>query len=342
MKAVILVGGEGTRLRPLTYSLVKPMVPVVNRPFIEHVIRKLALHGIDEIVLAMGYRPDSIYAYFKDGSGLDVKLTYSLEDRPLGTAGAIKNAARHIKEAVFVLNGDCFTDLDYSEMYRQHKDHQAKATIALTHVEDPTRFGVVETDDSGHVLRFIEKPKWEDVTSHWINAGVYILEPEVLDYIPDDRFYMFENGVFPRLLQQGEPFYAYRSTAYWIDMGTPEQYHRVNSDLLLGNCSSPLHTARDIILGPGCEIHPSARLSGPVMLADGCSVGAQARITGPAVMGRGCRIAEGAVIENSLLWDDITVAEGAIVINSIIASGAKIDKGQRLEGQTINHRAPTA
>jgi mannose-1-phosphate guanylyltransferase len=199
---------------------------------------------------------------------------------------------------------------------------------------------VVETDESGRVLRFIEKPKWEDVTSHWINAGVYILEPRVLDYIPDNQFYMFENGVFPHLLKQGEPFYAYHNHAYWIDMGTPEQYHRVNNDLLLGNCSSPLHTARDIIIDEGCEIHPSARLTGPVMLADACSVGAGAQITGPTVLGRGCRIAGGAVIENSLLWDDITVAEGAVIINCIIASGAKIDKGQRLEGQTINHRAP--
>jgi len=342
MKAIILVGGEGTRLRPLTYSVVKPMVPVANRPFIEHVIRKLALHGIDEIVLAMGYKPDSIYAYFKDGGGLGVKLTYSLEEKPLGTAGAVKNAGRHTKESVFVLNGDCFSDLDYSEMYRQHLHNKATATIALTHVEDPTRFGVVETDESGRVLRFIEKPKWEDVTSHWINAGVYILEPEVLDYVPNDQFYMFENGVFPRLLKEGEPFYAFHNRAYWIDMGTPEQYHRVNSDLLLGNCSSPLHVARDIIVEEGCEIHPSAHLTGPVMLAEGCTVGAEARIAGPTVMGRGCRISSGAVIENSLLWDDITVAEGAIIINSIIASGAKIDKRQRLEGQTINHRTPTA
>ncbi|MDD5647594.1 MAG: NDP-sugar synthase [Dehalococcoidia bacterium] len=341
MKAIILVGGEGTRLRPLTYSVVKPMVPVANRPFIEHVICKLALHGIDEIVLAMGYKPDSIYAYFKDGEGLDVKLTYSLEEKPLGTAGAIKNASGHIKESVFVLNGDCFSDLDYSDMHRQHLRNKAKATIALTHVEDPTRFGVVETDESGRVLRFIEKPKWEDVTSHWINAGVYILEPDVLDYIPDNQFYMFENGVFPRLLENGAPFYAYHNRAYWIDMGTPEQYHRINSDLLLGNCSSPLHAARDLIISEGCEVHPSASLTGPVMLAEGCSVGAGARITGPAVIGRGCRIAGGAVIENSLLWEDITVAEDAIIINSIIASGAKINKGQRLQGQTINHKAPT-
>jgi len=340
MKAIILVGGEGTRLRPLTYSVVKPMVPVANRPFIEHVIRKLAQHGIDEIVLAMGYKPDSIYAYFKDGRGLNVKLTYSMEETPLGTAGAVKNAGGHVDNTFFVLNGDCFSDIDYSDMLKQHVRNKAMATIALTHVDDPTRFGVVETDTGGRVLRFIEKPKWEDVTSHWINAGVYILEPEVLDYIPDNQFYMFENGVFPRMLEKGAPFYAYHNRAYWIDMGTPAQYHRVNSDLLQGKCSSPLHEARDIIIAEGCEIHPSNRLTGPVMLAGGCRVDADVQITGPSVLGRGCRISRGAVIENSILWDDVTVGEGAIIINSIIASGAKIDKGQRLEGQTINQQAP--
>jgi mannose-1-phosphate guanylyltransferase len=340
MKAIILVGGEGTRLRPLTYSVVKPMVPVANRPFIEHVIRKLAMHGIDEIVLAMGYKPDSIYAYFKDGRGLDVKLTYSLEEKPLGTAGAIKNAGGHVDSTFFVLNGDCFSDIDYSAMLGQHVSNKAMATIALTHVDDPTRFGVVETDAGGRVLRFIEKPAWEDVSSHWINAGVYILEPEVLDYIPDDKFYMIEKGVFPGMLERGDPFYAYHNHAYWIDMGTPEQYHRVNSDLLLGKCSSPLHIAEDIIVAEGCEIHPSAHLAGPVMLGGGCKLELGARITGPAVIGRGCRICKNAVIENSLLWDDITVGEGAIIINSIIASGAKIDNRQRLEGLTINHKAP--
>jgi mannose-1-phosphate guanylyltransferase len=340
MKAIILVGGEGTRLRPLTYSVVKPMVPVANRPFIEHVIRKLALHGIDEIVLAMGYKPDSIYAYFKDGRGLDVKLTYSLEEKPLGTAGAVKNAGGHVDNTFFVLNGDCFSDIDYSDMLKQHMRNKAMATVALTQVDDPTRFGVVETDAGGRVLRFIEKPAWEDVTSHWINAGVYILEPEVLDYIPDNQFYMFENGVFPRMLDKGDPFYACHNQAYWIDMGTPAQYHRVNNDVLLGKCSSPLHVAQDIIIAEGCEIHHSASLTGPVMLAGGCRVGADVHITGPAVIGRDCQISRSAVIENSILWDDIAVGESAIIINSIIASGAKIDKRQRLEGLTINHQAP--
>ena len=341
MKAIILVGGEGTRLRPLTYSVVKPMVPVANRPFIEHVIRKLALHGIDEIVLAMGYKPDSIYAYFKDGRGLGVKLTYSLEEKPLGTAGAVKNAGGHVDNTFFVLNGDCFSDIDYSDMLNQHICNKAMATIALTHVDDPTRFGVVETDAVGRVLRFIEKPAREDVTSHWINAGVYILEPEVLGYIPDNQFYMFENGVFPRMLEKRAPFYAYHNRAYWIDMGTPAQYHRVNCDVLQGKCSSPLHTAGDVIIAEGCEIHPSARLTGPVMLAGGCRVGANVCITGPAVIGRSCQIYGGAVIENSLLWEDITVGEGAIIINSIIASSAKIIENSRLEGQTINQDAPS-
>ena len=341
MKAIILVGGEGTRLRPLTYSVVKPMVPVANRPFIEHVIRKLALHGVDEIVLAMGYKPDSIYAYFKDGRELGVKLTYSLEEKPLGTAGAIKNAGGHVDNTFFVLNGDCFSDIDYSDMLKQHRQNKAMATIALTHVDDPTRFGVVETDAGGRVLNFIEKPAADKVTSHWINAGVYILEPEVLDYIPDNQFYMFEKGVFPRMLEKSEPFYAYHNRAYWIDMGTPEQYHRVNCDLLNGKCSSPLHTAGDVIIEDGCEIHPSVRLTGPIMLAGGCTVDANVIITGPSVIGRGCRIYKSAMIENSLLWDNISVGEGAIIINSIIAGGAKIKDKARLEGQTINQDAPS-
>ena len=241
---------------------------------------------------------------------------------------------------IFVLNGDCFSDIDYSDMLNRHMSNKATATIALTHVDDPTRFGVVETDAAGRVLRFVEKPAWKDVTSHWINAGVYILEPEVLDYIPDNKFYMFENGVFPRMLEKKAPFYAYHNRAYWIDMGTPEQYHRINCDVLQGKCSSPLHKTGQIIIAEGCEIHPSACLTGPVMLASDCKVGAGARINGPSVIGHGCRISRDAVIENSLLWEDITVGEGAIIINSIIASGAKIDKRQRLEGLTINYQSP--
>jgi mannose-1-phosphate guanylyltransferase len=341
MKAIILVGGEGTRLRPLTYSVVKPMVPVANRPFIEHVILKLAAHGINDIVLAMGYKPDSIFSYFRDGAGPGIKLTYSLEEKPLGTAGAVKNAGGHVEDTFFVLNGDTFSDIDYTEMLALHRRNKARATIALSHVDDPTRFGVIETDGEGRVRAFIEKPGWDKVTSHWINAGVYILEPSVLDCIPAGEFFMFEKGVFPPMLERGEAVFAYASKEYWIDMGRPSQYHQLNRDLLQGRCSSPLHKTGDIIIGQGCAVHPTARISGPVVIGGNCSIGEDTIISGPAVIGRNCSMGKNAVIENSVLWDNISVGAGACVIGSIIASGAKIEDNARLEDLTVNQSAPS-
>jgi len=358
MKSIILVGGEGTRLRPLTYSVVKSMVPVVNRPFIEHVISQLAQHGITEVVLATGFNPDSIYKYFKTGIGMSTKLSYehksgsqlkqsneinltdSLEEKPLGTAGAVKHASRHVDETLFVLNGDVFSDIDYTGMLDFHKRNKARITIALTHVDDPTKFGVVETDKDGRVIRFTEKPKWEDVRSHWINAGVYILEPQVLDYIPDDTFYMFEKGVFPEMLEKGEPVYAYASDAYWIDMGTPEKYHQINNDMLSGKCTSPIYKAGPIITGPGTNVHTAARITGPAMIGAGCKIEENVELTGPVILGKGCNIKKGARIVNSILWDDITVGEEALITNSIIASGDNIKDGIRIDGLTINHEAP--
>ena len=340
MKSIILVGGEGTRLRPLTYSVVKSMVPVVNRPFIEHVIGGLALHNVNEIVLAMGYKPDSIFEYFKNGVGGQVKLTYSLEEKPLGTAGAVKHASRHVDETLFILNGDVFSDIDYTGMLDFHKRNKARVTIALTHVDDPTKFGVVETDKDGRVIRFTEKPKMEDVRSHWINAGVYILEPEVLDYIPDDTFYMFEKGVFPEMLEKGEPVYAYASDAYWIDMGTPEKYHQLNNDILSGKCASPIYKAEPVITGAGTNVHTAARITGPVMMGAGCKIEENVELMGPVILGKGCNVKKGARIVNSILWDNITVGEEAAIINSIIASGDKIENKIRIEGLTINHEAP--
>ncbi len=341
MKAIILVGGEGTRLRPLTYSVVKSMVPVANRPFIEHVILKLAAHGINDIVLAMGYKPDSIFSYFKDGAGPGIKLTYSLEEKPLGTAGAVKNAGGHVEDTFFVLNGDTFSDINYTDMLAFHRRNKAKATIALSHVDDPTRFGVVETDEDRRVKAFIEKPGWDKVTSHWINAGVYILEPSVLDCIPDNQFFMFEKGVFPPMLERGEPVFAYTSKSYWIDMGRPSQYHQLNCDMLEGLCSSPLHKAGNVSIDPSCVVHPSARISGPAVINGNCKISGDTIITGPVVIGRNCRIGKGASISNSVLWDNIVIGAGASVIGSIIANGAKIKGNARLEDLTINQDAPS-
>jgi mannose-1-phosphate guanylyltransferase len=341
MKAIILVGGEGTRLRPLTYSVVKSMVPVLNRPFLEHVLCNLAKHNINEIVLAMGYKPDSIYEYFKSGPVRDIRLTYSLEVTPLGTAGAVKLAGDHVHQTFFVLNGDVFSDIDYTDMLRYHRENHARATIALTHVEDPTKFGVVETDDDGRVQRFIEKPPADLVTSHWINAGVYILEPDVLDYIPTGEFYMFERGVFPELLARGERVFGYRSKAYWIDMGTPAKYHQLNADVLQGKCLSCLCSEKTLTVGEGSSVDPTCVITGPVLIGNNCKLEKEARINGPAILGNGCRLKQGSFIENSVLWNDITIGSQASVINSIIASGANIEDKSRLKDQTYNHEAPT-
>ncbi|MDD5312043.1 MAG: NDP-sugar synthase [Dehalococcoidia bacterium] len=340
MKAIILVGGEGVRLRPLTYAVVKSMVPVLNKPFLEHVIKNLVSQGISEIILAMGYKPESIYQYFKKGTGFDCKLVYSLEDKPLGTAGAIKNAAGHIDNTFFVLNGDTFSDIDYNAMLRFHRHNRSMATIALTRVEDPTRFGVVEADEKGKVKAFIEKPAPDKVTSHWINAGVYILEPEVLDRIPPGEKYMFERGVFPGMLADGEPVYAYKSEAYWIDMGNPDQYHQLNMDMLQGKCKSALCNVESVSLGLDGNIHETAKTSGPILMGCNCRIEENTQVRGPVIMGKDCRIKKGAVIGNTILWDGVTIGENASVLNSIVAGGAIIEGRAAIMGETIYQAVP--
>jgi mannose-1-phosphate guanylyltransferase len=355
MKAIILVGGEGTRLRPLTYSLVKSMVPVLNRPFIEHVIANLVKHGINDIILAMGYKPDSIYKYFlaevdlesnteyksiKTDLNMGFNLLYSLEKKPLGTAGAAKLASKHIRDTFLVLNGDVFSDINYTEMLKFHKANKSVATIALTHVEDPTKFGVVETDKKGKIKSFTEKPKLHEVKSHWINAGVYILEPKVLDYIPTDELYMFEKGVFPAMLNNAEPMYAYAGHEYWIDMGTPTQYLQLNGDILDGKCTSPLYNPSDITVGQGCSIAPSSHLTGPIVVGESCKIGEEVNLIGPVVIGNGCTLEQGSKIQNSVLWDNVIVGQEAVLIDSVIASGDNIGAKQNLQGQFVNHEAP--
>ena len=204
MQAVILAGGEGLRLRPLTTNLPKPMIPMVNRPFLEHMIGYLKANGVTEIILALGYLPEKIQEYFGDGADFGIKLIYSVEERPLGTAGAVKNLAPLIQGPFLVFNGDVVTDMDLRGQVRLHTDNEAKATLFLVPVEDPTRFGVVETNRYGRVSAFTEKPAYVDVRANTINGGCYVLEPEVLDLVPDDEFHMFETGLFPALLERGD------------------------------------------------------------------------------------------------------------------------------------------
>lgn len=335
MKAVVLVGGEGTRLRPLTYLTVKAMVPVLNKPFIEYIFRHLSRHNIAEIILAVGYKPDRITEYFTDEKHIDAKLVYSIETNPMGTAGAVKNADAHIDGRIFAMNGDIFTDLDFTNMLEFHRSKGAKVTIALTPVEDPTRFGVVETDRNRRVSRFVEKPRREEVTSNMINAGVYIIERDVLKRIPVGKYCMFEHDIFPALVKDGEPVFGYTTDAYWMDMGTPEKYLQLNGDLLCGKSEQVHFREIDIIINEQTDVHPKSKLVGPVLVDKDCTIGEGVVLKGPVVIGPRCKINEGAVIENSVLWQDITIGSKAVLKDSIVASNSCIKNNARMVGAVI-------
>lgn len=335
MKAVILVGGEGTRLRPLTYTTVKAMVPVLNKPFIEYVIRYLRNHNIKEIILALGYKPDCITKYFGDASQLGTKLIYSVETEPLGTAGAVKNAEQYLDDTFFIMNGDIFTDIDLTEMLRFHKDKGARATIASTPVDDPSRFGVVETDSSRRVTRFVEKPKREQVTSNMINAGIYIVENQIMKRIPKGKRCMFESEVFPSLLAEGEPVFSYATDAYWIDTGTPEQYLQLNSDLMAGKSTQVAFTPDEVRIDKEAYIHPQTRLTGPILIDSHCIIDKGVQLKGPVAIGTGCTIKDDAIIENSILWQNVTIGEKATLKDCIVASNSCIDDNACIECAAI-------
>lgn len=328
MKAVILVGGEGTRLRPLTVNSPKPMIPVLNRPFLEHVLEYLRRNGINDVVLSMGYRSEVITNHFGDGSAFGVNLIYVHEDSPLGTAGAVKNAEQYLDGTCFVFNGDILTSLDLGEMLEFHRQKKAMVTISLTPVEDPTAYGLVELDDDHRVQRFIEKPTWDRVTTNLINAGTYIVEPEVFRYVPPKLYYMFEHGLFPVLLQTGDPIFGFPSNAYWIDIGTPQQYRGLHRDLLSGRAEATMPGRRvreGIWMDEDCEVDPSARLVGPVVLGRGVVVGAHSTLTGPVVMGPGGRVGRDSVLEDAVVWADTRIGNSVTMKACVVGAGSRVD-----------------
>ncbi len=321
MKAIILAGGEAIRLRPLTCNIPKAMVPVLNRPFLEHLINYLKKHKIVDVILAMGQPSEQIQNYFGDGSGFDVRLTYSVEDFPLGTAGAVRNAEKLLDECFVVLNGDIFTALDLTAMVNFHCEKKPIATIALTPVENPTIYGVVETDGQSRVRHFIEKPHWSEVTTNMINAGVYVLEPDILGYVASNTFFSFEHDVFPPLLEKGEAVYGYSFESYWIDIGTPEKYFRLSHDLLLRYVSD-----KDVKFEGESFVHPSAQIVGPAIIGESCFIDRDSVIKGPAIIGPGCQIGQGATVEGVVLWQNCKVAKEVKLRNCIIASNCYIEQ----------------
>jgi mannose-1-phosphate guanylyltransferase len=298
------------------------MIPLVNQPFIEHVLQRLRNQGVEEVILAVQYLAEQFRATLGDGSQLGLKLHIVEEPEPRGTAGAVKNVEHLLDGTTFIFNGDVMTDLDLQAMLAFHREQGSKTTIALTPVEDPTQFGLVETDNDRRIQRFLEKPRAEDVKSNLINAGTYVVEPEVFRYVPPDQFYMFERGLFPVLLQTGDPMFGYPSRAYWSDIGTPQTYLDVNHDILIGRMQYeiPGHEIASRVWVEGeADIHDSAQIIGPVLFGDGVKVGRGASIIGPTVIGARCQIGAEVRIESAVVWEDNIIEEGVLLRSCVLA-----------------------
>ncbi|MDP3878738.1 MAG: NDP-sugar synthase [Dehalococcoidales bacterium] len=343
MQAVILVGGKATRLLPLTNNTPKAIVPVLNRPLLEHVIRHLAGHRIEDIILAQGHLAQLIEGYLGNGSRFGVSLSYVVEDTPLGTAGALKNAAGYLDDTFLMLNGDVFTDLDITAMLEFHRQQKAMATIALTPVDDPTSYGLVETTPENRVARFLEKPGWNEVTTNMINAGTYVLEKAVLAQIPLRTKVSIEREVFPRLLTGHQPVYAFLSSAYWIDIGTPEKYLQLHRDLLSGKCRNCLLApTEEVTIGENSHIHPSARIRGPVIIGADCTIGENVALNGPLAIGDGAIIREDSIIEDSVIWQNSRLGARVSLKSSILADNCHLNEGSSAENVVLGDNVTIA
>ena len=327
MQAVILVGGFGTRLHPLTRNVPKQMLPVVDRPMIEHVVAHLAAHGVTRVVLSLGFRPEAFSDAYPDGICAGIPVHYAVEPEPLDTAGALRFAALaagiepsnepassagsadDVSDTLLVLNGDVLTDLDITAMVAGHRAAGAEATLALTEVDDPSRYGVVPTDAEGRVLGFVEKPDAASAPSRWINAGTYVLEPSILERIPAGRRVSIEREVFPAMAAEGS-LHAVQSDVYWIDTGTPEAYIRAQLDLVDGT-RGDLPAAH-----PSATVDPSADVQRSIVMA-------------------GATVGPGAQLLNSIVMDAATVGAGAMVVHSIVGPGAHVGEGALLTDLTV-------
>jgi mannose-1-phosphate guanylyltransferase len=335
MQAVILVGGLGTRLRPITYDVPKALVPLRNRPFMGYMLDFLRSGGLDGAVLSLGYLPTPIQEYLAECDLNGFSVDYAVEDYSLGTAGGIKNAARYIRGdgPVVAVNGDVLSGLDLQRLIEKHESSDALATITLTSVEDPTAYGLVDVDHDMVVRRFIEKPAADEVTTSLVNAGIYVLEPEVLEMIPPGREVSIEREIFPEL-QAMDRLCAYISSSYWRDIGTPRSYLAASHDVLSGAVG-----ARDgfdyLDVDPSVRVGKNVKLLPPVSVASGCEIGHQATIGGRSALGRGCRVGEGAVVEGSVLLDGAEVEAGAVVRGSIIGKGARVGQDAIVRGLSV-------
>ena len=321
MKAVVMAGGEGTRLRPLTSNQPKPMVPIVGKPCMEHILELLKRHGFEDVIVTVAFLPQAIRSYFGGGEALGMEVGYSVEESPLGTAGSVRLAAGRLDDTFLVISGDALCDLDLTKLVEFHREKQASVTIGLKSVDNPLEFGIVVTDDDGRVERFLEKPSWGQVFSDTINTGIYVLEPEVLRHIPTDRPYDFSKELFPLLLEMGRPLYGYVMDGYWQDIGNLDQYRQANFDALDEKVRLNV---------------PGIRIRGNVWVGDGVDLHDIDALEGPAFLGNYCRIAPDASVgPYSVLATSVTLRERAHTSRSIIDASTSIGRSAVVEGAVV-------
>lgn len=339
VQAIIMAGGEGSRLRPLTCDRPKPMVPMLNRPVMEHTVELLKKHGITDIGVTLQYMPQEITGHFRDGSDLGVNMQFFVEESPLGTAGSVKNASGFIKETFVVMSGDALTDFDLSEAISFHRQKKAVATIVMTPVEIPLEYGVVITERTGEINQFLEKPGWGEVFSDTVNTGIYILEPEVLEYIPDGQKFDFSKDLFPYLLHEKKPLFGVSLRGYWCDIGNLQQYQEAHYAALEGRVAVGVREnspAEGIFVGENCMVDPKAVIKAPVIIGSGCHIGEEAVIGPYVVIGDNCQVDDRASLKKSVLWNGCYIGKNAEVRGAVLCRKVTVqDRAMVFEGSVV-------
>jgi mannose-1-phosphate guanylyltransferase/phosphomannomutase len=340
MKAVLMAGGSGTRLRPLTCDLPKPMVPIVNKPIIEHIIDLLKKHSYDDIYVTLYYLPHLIQNYLLNGEELGVRVNYALEEeRPLGTAGCVKNIEQHLDDTFLVISGDSLTDFDLSQALKFHKEKGSKATIVLTRVENPLDYGVVITDEEGRIQRFLEKPTSSEVFSDTINTGIYVLEPELLALLPANEEKDFSKDLFPLILEKGLPMYGYVAEGYWCDIGNLTTYRQAHYDVLAGKVQVEMpyqQKENGVWIGEGVEMESSVSLEGPAVIGHNTYIGKNVRISANTVLGDNVVVGQNATLKRPIVWNGVHIDRGASLRGCTLGKNVIVHKeAQILEGAVV-------
>ncbi len=340
MKAVIMAGGFGTRIQPLTSNLPKPMIPLMNRPIMLHIVELLKKHHITDLVMLLYHQPNVIKNFFRDGADFGVKITYVTPIEDLGTAGAVKYAEKFLDERFLIISGDLLTDFNLKKIVDFHADRKALATITLTSVKDPLQFGVVITDKDKRITQFLEKPGWGEVISDTINTGIYLLEPEIFKYIPSGENFDFSQDLFPLLLKNHEPLFGYTAKGYWRDIGNTDSYREAHHDIFRGKVNIRIDEAKQDVVGKDLRIGADVRLDETVMIDGTVVIGDNSQVQGgvqikDSVIGRNCAIEAGVKLSRCVIWDNVYVKKGVKITDSVLCNNVRVGQGVVMEEGVI-------